>query len=195
MINDKKKKQVDADKAEVAIDQAFEMGYMQGFKDAKQQAMVEQAMQAQEMAEGAESINSGAMPRPIVGPEQMGSSMNSVPSDMQMPEAGQLTEATDNLINQLHGTDQDMPKEVQKAAKELATLVKSVKENMQMRKIEATTNDLKKNINSLTASKRKVVHQQNDTIDNIMQKWEDESKASLKKLIAIANQHKELKEE
>ena len=194
MINDKKKKQVDADKAEAAIDQAFEMGYMQGYKDSKQEAMMEQAMQAQELATGAEGINPGAMPRPDVSPEQMGSSINSVPGDMQMPEAGQLTEATDNLINQLHGTDGDQPKEVQKAAKELATLVKSVKESMQMRKIEATTNGLKKNMNSLTASKRKVVIQQNDTIEHLMQKWEDESKASLKKLVAIANQHKEPEE-
>ncbi len=190
MINDKKKKQVDADKAEASIDQAFEMGYMQGYKDAKTEAMVEQAMmQQEEMAGAAAGINPGAMPRPQAGAPQMGPSMNSVPGDMQMPEAGQLTEATDNLINQLHGSDQDMPEEVKKSIKEITDLNAVFKQNIEMKKIEMRTQELKKSMTSLTGAKKKVVYQQEETVKNLMQKWEDESKEAVKNLTVIASQH------
>ena len=193
MLNDKRKRQIDADKALFAVDNAFEMGYMQGFVDAKKEAMVENAMQQQEMmGGGAAGINPGAMPRPIVGAPEMGSSMNSVPGDMQMPEAGQITEASDNLINALHGSDQTMPEEVKKAAKELQTLAKSMKQQIEIREIQHRTDNLKKSMNSLTGAKKKVVHQQDETVANLIDKWEQESKEALKKLVVIADQHKEL---
>lgn len=194
MINDKKKKQVDADKAAQAIDQAFEMGFQQGYSDAKKDAMIENAMQQQEMMGGAASLNPGAMERPQVAPGQMGMSENSVPSDMQMPEAGQLTEATDSLINALHGASGDMPEEVKKAAQELSSLTKAVKENIEIRKIQAGTESLKKSMASLGTAKKMVVAQQDETVTSLLKKWEDESKKAVKKMVEIANQHKTLEE-
>ena len=191
MLNNKKKRQVDADKAEFAIDQAFEMGYMQGFKDAKQEAMMEQAMQQQEMEAAAGGLNPGAMPRPIPSPSQIGMSENSVPGAMQMPEAGQITESADNLINAIHGSDGDMPEEVQKAAKELSSLIKTSKENLDIQKIQVGTENLKKSMTSLTGAKKRVVQQQDETVESLLQKWENESKEAVKKLVSIANQHKE----
>ena len=194
MENNNKKEYIEKNKALQAIDNGFEMGYMQGYQDAKKDAMVEQAAMAQEMMGAAGGINPGSMPRPSVPAPDMSASMNSASAEVPMPEAGQLTDTTDKLINDLHASDSS-PKEVKKAIDEIKTLAKTIKEKLDIREIQFRNDNLKKSMNSLGSAKKAIVFQQNETVENLMTRWETESKEAVKKLVQISNQHRDIASE
>lgn len=190
---------IDATKAVAAVDEAYQLGFMEGFKTAKQQAAAEQQAIAEEQAmangemggQGPESLA-----RPIAGSEASAVSQDSasLEAPQQAPPGvaeegaggGELMSATDELIDLMSKVE--IPEDQKILRKSHESMLESAKK---LKEIGIKT--LNKSVKSLPVSKRRIIHQQDAVVEKVINQWNEESEKALKSIIAMADKHKEPK--
>ena len=156
-----------------ATDTAYRLGFEEGMKEGQQAAQQQQMeMEAQAAAMGQPGVE-GGMPPEMGGGEEMSPEMGGAPAPEEMggeEEGSELDSQISELENLVSKGEKPSVLTMRKAVEKLSTIRKTQKDTW-------------------SKKRQKTVSTQKKLVDNILNKWENESKSVTENLEDIIKEH------